>query len=183
MNYRQSLAAAVTSLALCTVPVQAADKGRQAEVVKVTDSALSDFYKSDPKIKGQVDAAPGYAVFTTYGISFLVGGAGGKGVVYDKATKNRTYMELASASAGPQIGASETRYLFIFKSPAEMKQFIDKGWEASASAAAGAGAGDKTANASTGAFTGGQMYTLTKTGLQVGVAAAGTKVWKDKDLN
>lgn len=183
MNYKHSLAAAVASIFLAAVPVHAADKGRQMEVVKVTDSALADFYKSDPKIKAQVNAAPGYAVFTTYGLSFLVGGAGGKGVVYDKATKQRTYMELATASAGPQIGASETRYLFIFNSPEQMRQFIDKGWEASASAAAGAGTGDKAANVSAGAFTGGQLYTLTKAGLQVGAAAAGTKVWKDKDLN
>jgi lipid-binding SYLF domain-containing protein len=28
-----------------------------------------------------------------------------------------------------------------------------------------------------------QYYTLTKNGLQAGVAVAGTKYWKDKDLN
>ena len=64
-----------------------------------------------------------------------------------------------------------------------MQQFIDSGWDASAGAAASAGTGSKSAGGSTGAFTGGKMYQLTKTGLQVGVAAAGTKVWKDKDLN
>jgi lipid-binding SYLF domain-containing protein len=65
-----------------------------------------------------------------------------------------------------------------------MQQFIDKGWDASAAAAAGAGAtGKGSANASTGAFTGGKFYQLTKNGLQAGVAASGTKVWKDKDLN
>ena len=31
--------------------------------------------------------------------------------------------------------------------------------------------------------TGGKFYQLTKSGLQAGVAASGTKVWKDKDLN
>lgn len=183
MKFLPKLAAAAAALFIGLTPAIAADAAKQAEVRKATDSALAEFYKSDAKIKGQVEAAPGYAVFTTYGVSFLVGGAGGKGVAYDKATKKYTFMDMAQASAGAQIGASETRYLFIFKTAADLQQFIDKGWDASASAAAGAGTGKQSANASAGAFTGGQMYTLTKTGLQAGVAAAGTKVWKDKDLN
>jgi len=183
MKLLPKLAAAVAAFFIGLTPALAADTAKQAEVRKAAEGALADFYKSDPKIKGQVEAAPGYAVFTTYGLSFLVGGAGGKGIAYDKATKKHTYMELAQASAGAQIGASETRYLFIFKSAADLQQFIDKGWDASASVAAGAGTGKDSANVSAGAFTGGQFYTLTKAGLQVGAAAAGTKVWKDKDLN
>jgi lipid-binding SYLF domain-containing protein len=92
-------------------------------------------------------------------------------------------MELAQASAGLQIGASETRYLFIFKDAASMQQFIDKGWDSSAGVAASAGTGSKSDGGSVGSFTGGKFYQLTKTGLQVGAAAAGTKAWKDKDLN
>jgi lipid-binding SYLF domain-containing protein len=92
-------------------------------------------------------------------------------------------MDMALASAGLQIGAAQTRYLFIFKDKAQMQQFIDKGWEASANIAAGAGTGKQTDGGSTGAFTGGKFYQLTKTGLEVGAAAQGTKVWKDKDLN
>jgi len=156
---------------------------KQAEVLKAAETSLADFSKADPKIKAELEKAPGYAVFTTYGLSFLVGGAGGKGVVHNRATKSNTFMELAQASAGLQIGASDTRYLFIFKDAASMQQFIDKGWDASAAVAAGAGAAGKSDGGSVGSFTGGKFYQLTKTGLQMGVAAAGTKVWKDKDLN
>jgi len=177
------ISTALTLTAFGLSSAMAADKAKQDEVLKAAQVTLADFYKAEPKIKGEVAAAPGYAVFTTYGISFLLGGAGGKGVVYDAATKTNTFMEMALASAGLQIGASETRYLFIFKDKASMQQFIDKGWDASAGAAAGAGTGTQSAGGSTGAFTGGKMYQLTKAGLQVGVAAAGTKVWKDKDLN
>lgn len=161
----------------------AADKAKQDEVLKNANAALEAFKKADPKIKSQIEKAPGYAVFTTYGLSFLVGGAGGKGVVHDAATKKNTFMDMALASAGLQIGASETRYLFIFKDKASMQQFIDKGWDASAAIAGGAGAAGKSDGGSLGAFTGGQFYQLTKNGIQVGAAAAGTKVWKDKDLN
>lgn len=185
MKWMKWLATAATLTAFGLSTAVAADKAKQEEVLKAAQTALADFYKADPKLKGQVEKAPGYAVFTTFGISFLVGGAGGKGVVHNNATKSNTFMELAQASAGLQIGASDSRYLFVFDTPASMQQFIDKGWDASATASAGAGAGDKGANAAAGAgaFTGGKFYQLTKAGLQAGVAATGTKVWKDKDLN
>jgi lipid-binding SYLF domain-containing protein len=183
MKLLKWLATGVALIAFGISPAGAADKAKQDEVLKAAQTTLADFYKADPKIKGQVEKAPGYAVFTTYGISFLLGGAGGKGVVHDAATKSNTFMELAQASAGLQIGASDTRYLFIFKDKASMQQFIDKGWDASANVAAGVGTGSKSEGGSTGMFTGGQFYQLTKAGLQVGVAAGGTKVWKDKDLN
>ncbi|HSQ10774.1 MAG TPA: YSC84-related protein [Burkholderiaceae bacterium] len=184
MKLMKWLATSVALVAFGLSSATAADKAKQDEVLKSAQSTLADFYKADPKLKGQVEKAPGYATFTTFGISFLVGGAGGKGVVHDKATKKNTFMELAQASAGLQIGASDMRYLFIFDTPASMQQFIDKGWDASASASAGAGVeGKGSASASSGTFTGGKFYQLTKNGLQAGVAASGTKVWKDKDLN
>jgi lipid-binding SYLF domain-containing protein len=184
MKMLKWLAAGAAALSFGLSPAAAADKAKQDEVLKAAQNTLADFYKADPKLKGEVEKAPGYATFTTFGISFLVGGAGGKGVVHNNATKKNTFMELAQASAGLQIGASDMRYLFIFDTPASMQQFIDKGWDASATASAGAGAtGKGSANASTGSFTGGRFYQLTKNGLQAGVAAGGTKVWKDKDLN
>src|SRR5215470_12177895 len=60
---------------------------KQAELRKVTQTSLQKFYKADPKLKDAVAQAPGYAVFTTYGLSFLIGGAGGKGLVHDAKTK------------------------------------------------------------------------------------------------
>jgi lipid-binding SYLF domain-containing protein len=163
-----------------------ADKAKkQAEVREKAKTTLQSFYKADPKLKAEVAKAAGYGVFGTYGLSFIVGGAGGTGVVHNNKTKKDTFMDIAQASAGVQVGASETNYLFVFKDAAAMQRFIDSGWEAGASASAGAGAGDKTveAGAGAGAFTGGKVYTLTSTGLQAGGAVAGTKVWKDKDLN
>src|SRR5215813_10846379 len=128
MRMLKWLATSVALVAFGLSPAVAADKAKQDEVLKAAQTSLADFYKADPKLKGAVEAAPGYAVFTTFGISFLVGGAGGKGVVHDNKTKKNTFMELAQASAGLQIGAADTRYLFVFDTPASMQQFIDKGW-------------------------------------------------------
>jgi lipid-binding SYLF domain-containing protein len=184
MSLLKWLATSVALVGFGLSSATAADKAKQEEVLKATQSALADFYKAQPSLKAKVEKAPGYAVFTTYGISFIFGGAGGKGVVHDNATKVNTFMDMAAASAGLQISASETRYLFVFKDKASMQQFIDNGWDASANVAAGAGTGKKEANAPTlGKFTGGDFYRLTKAGFEASVAGSGIKVWKDKELN
>jgi len=179
----------VISAALTTLLASGAyaqDKSaQQAEVKAKAMQALEDFYKADPSIKAAVSKAPGFAVFTTYGLSFGIGGAGGKGIAHDNKSKKDTYMSIAQASAGLQIGASDTRYLFVFDDAKSMAEFIEKGWDASAGAGAGAGTRKDDANVKAGAvaFTGGHAYVLTKTGLQAGVALGGSKAWKDKDLN
>ena len=73
------------SLAAGKAPSAQTEKAKkQAEVRKVTAASLQKFYKANPKLKGEVGEAPGYAVFTTYGLSFLVGGEGGKGVAHQQ---------------------------------------------------------------------------------------------------
>ena len=159
---------------------------KQAEIKKVTMASLEKFYKAKPELKGEVGKAPGFAVFTTYGLSFLVGGAGGKGLVHDNKTNQDTYMHMAQASAGLQAGIAQSEALIIFTSQKAMNDFVDKGWEASGGGVAQAGAAGKSvgpAGGSGGSPADAQYYTLTKNGLQVGVAVAGTKFWKDKDLN
>lgn len=167
------------------VHAQGDKAARQAEVKAKAGQALEDFYKADPKLRDAVAKAPGYAVFTTYGLSFGLGGAGGKGVAHDNKAGTDTVMSIAQASAGLQIGASDTRYLFVFDTPKAFSDFVDKGWDASAGAAAGAGTGASAANVKAGAgnVVGGRMYALTKAGLQAGAAVSGVKAWKDKELN
>ncbi|MDN3921536.1 hypothetical protein [Roseateles violae] len=180
-------AALVSSMALLGAgPAFAQDKAaKQAEVRTKAMQTLQDFYKADPKLKDAVAKASGYAVFTTYGLSFGLGGAGGKGIAHDNKSKKDVYMSVAQASAGLQIGASDTRYLFVFNDAKVLADFIANGWNASAGAAAGVGAAGSgaTAGAGAGEFSGGKQYALTKNGLQVGAAVAGLKAWKDDELN
>jgi lipid-binding SYLF domain-containing protein len=187
MKLSTLLTAAAVSLSLAAGSAFAQDEKakKQAEVRKATQASLEKFYKADPKLKDAVAKAPGYAVFTTYGISFLIGGAGGKGLATDNKTKKVTYMDMAQASAGLQIGASQSETLIVFKTPQALQTFIDKGWEASGGAVAQAGAGGKSAGPDAGAqvIADALYYVMTPNGLQAGVAVAGTKYWKDKDLN
>ena len=174
------------SLSLLASGAFAADKAaKQAEVVKKTDAALARFYKEKPDLKAAVAKAPGYGIFTTFGISFMVGGSGGSGVVHDNKTMKNTFMSVAGASAGFQLGAAQTELLIIFKTPAAMNKFIESGWEASGAVTASAGASGATAGGGKGAsaMEDADTYTLTKTGLDVGIAGGASKFWKDTDLN
>jgi lipid-binding SYLF domain-containing protein len=186
MKFSKLLGVGMLSLSLVAGSAFAQDKAaKQAEVVKSTDAALQKFYAKKPELKAAVAKAPGYAVFTTYGISFLIGGAGGKGLVHDNKTKKNTFMEMGSASVGAQIGAAENDVLVVFKTAAAMNDFVNKGWTATGGATAQAGADGKQAGAGQGAsaMADADTFTLTKTGLEAGVAIAGSKFWKSTDLN
>jgi lipid-binding SYLF domain-containing protein len=176
------------SLAAGSALAAEADKAsKQAEVRKTTQQTLERFYKANPALQGEVKRAPGYAVFTTYGLSFIIGGAGGSGLAHDNKTARDTFMNMAQASVGVQIGAAQTETLIIFKSPQALSQFVDKGWEFGGGGAVEAGAGGKTVGVpdagGENVIANALYYTLTKNGLTAGGAVAGTKFWKSDELN
>ena len=179
------LAAAAVSLSLVVGSALAeSDKAaKQAEIRKMTQASMERFYQADPKLKAEVAKAPGYAVFTTYGLSFLVGGAGGSGLAHHNKTRKDTFMSMAKASAGLQVGVAESETLIIFHSDKVMQQFVSSGWTVGGGGSAQAGAGGKSAGKAGGGMYETGYYTLTKNGLDVGMAMEGTKFWKDKDLN
>ena len=187
MKLHSLFTVAAVSLALAAGSAfgQDAKIKKQAEIRKVTQASMEKFYKSKPELKADVAKAPGYAVFTTYGLSFVIGGAGGTGLAVDNTSKKETFMNMAQGSAGAQVGIAQSETLIIFQSQKALEDFIDKGWSSSGGAAIQAGAAGSSAGPASGssATANSQIYTLTKNGLQVGLAVAGTKFWKDKDLN
>jgi lipid-binding SYLF domain-containing protein len=184
---RISVKALIAGLALMLAgAVQAADPAAQrAELRKMCDEALATLYKSKPEAKAQVEKAPGYGCFTSFGISFFVGGAGGRGLVVDNATKKTTYMNMGQASGGLDFGIKDYREVLVFRDKATLQKFIDSGWEFGGGGTAAAAAGGKGAKVEAAEVSSGPIvvYPMTRTGLAIGVAAAGRKYWKDDDLN
>lgn len=186
MRMHSVLALAGAVLSLCLTAAAAPDKAaKQADIRKATQSSLEKFYKAQPRLRDEVKGAPGYAVFTSYGLSFVVGGAGGKGLAHDPKSGGDIFMNMAQASAGVQAGIGGRDTLIVFKSRKAFDDFVAKGWEAGGGGAIGAGAGKKSAGGGSGEqfINDALYYTLTKNGIEAGGAVAGTKFWKDKDLN
>ena len=181
------LAALAAAAALCGAPAAAAgDKAaHQGEIRKATAAALAKFYKAQPRIKSEVQAAPGYAVFTTYGLSFVFGGSGGGGLARDAASGQDTFMKMAQATAGLQAGAAQKDLLIVFKSRQALDNFVSRGWELGGEGSVSAGVAGKSVGGGGGKqeISDAVTYTLTRNGLDVGGALAGTKFWRDKELN
>lgn len=160
-------------------------KTRRAELRKMCNAALADLYKARPEVKSAVAKSAGYGCFTSFGMSFFVGGAGGSGLVHSNATGKDTYMKMGQASGGLDFGIKDYREVLVFKDRKTLDDFVNKGWEMGAQASATAKSDDKggsreDAEMATGPI---RIYPMTKAGLAIGMAVAAKKYWKDDELN
>jgi lipid-binding SYLF domain-containing protein len=157
---------------------------KRAELRKMCDEALATLYKEKPDLKAHVAKQAGYGCFSSFGVTFLVGGAGGSGLVHDNATKKDVYMNMAQASAGVEVGIKDYREVLVFQNKSVLDKFVNSGWEFAGGAGAAAEAKGKGGEVGTATGKEGiEIYPMTKTGLAAGGSAAGRKYWKDKDLN
>ncbi len=159
---------------------------RRQAVADMEKETLQRLYKEAPTAQAKVENAVGYGVFSNANVNLLIASAGGGyGVVVDNATQQRTYMKMALGGVGLGLGAKDYRVVMVFKDKATMDKFVEKGWDAGAHADAAAKAGDKGAEASVeGDIRSGiEVFSMTESGLALQATIAGTKYWKDKDLN
>ncbi len=170
-----------------TLQAQAAsDAVKQRAAIRTQcNETLATLYKAKPEARREITRAPGYGCFSNFGITFLVGGAGGQGLVHDNKTGKDTYMNFGQVSGGIEIGIKNYREVLVFKDTKTLRKFIDTGWEATASGEASAAAGGKggTAGAGQSWSENIMIYPMTETGLSAGGSIGGRKYWKDKDLN
>jgi len=161
---------------------------KRAAVRKDRDEILTKLYAAHPDAKAKIEAAVGYGTFNNKNMNlFLLSTGHGYGVVVDKSGKE-TFMAMGSLGGGLGIGAKDLSVVFIFKKADVMKKFIETGWQFGGEADASAKAGDKggaiskegAADVGANVF---EIYQMTDTGVALQATVAGTKYWKDKDLN
>jgi lipid-binding SYLF domain-containing protein len=184
------LAIVMLSLALfscATAPPSTSEKEQQQDSVRdMANKTLSDLYAKHPAAKDAVAKAAGYAVFSDFGFKVMfMGGARGKGLAVDNATKSETFMEMAEFQPGMGLGAAEYRVVFLFETTDAFNSFVTSGWEAGANAMASAKTKTE-GGALAGAITvseGVKMIQLNGEGAIVGVSITAAKYYKDKELN
>jgi lipid-binding SYLF domain-containing protein len=148
-------------------------------------NALEALYAKRPELKSRIAAAPGYAVFSNFGIKILVAGGGnGYGVVHDKAARSDTFMKMAELNVGLGVGVQDFRAVFVFNDKSVLHEFIHSGWEFGGDAEAGAKVNHDGAEiGASGSISNIDVYRITKTGVVLAATVGGTKYWMDDELN
>lgn len=147
---------------------------------------LKQLYDAQPKAKELIEKSVGYATFSNFGMKILIAGGGtGTGVVINKATDKRTYMNMAEVQAGLGLGIKSFQNIFVFQTEAAMNDFINSGWTFGGQVTAAAkyekdgGAYQDATVVAPGVL----MYQLTDSGLAAEITGKGTKYYKNTDLN
>lgn len=161
--------------ALCVAAVMSALSVRAAEGLKAeSEEALGNFLKTDTTLQQFVDQSAGYVVFPNIGKGGLVvGGARGKGVVYEKGKKPVGVATMTQASIGAQAGGQTFSEIICFETPGALNDFKAGKFEMSAevSAVAAAEGASKAAKYKHGVA----VFTLPKKGLMVQASVGGQK--------
>ena len=176
----------VCSLAIVAHAADDKKAEEQKAVRKMAQDTLQRLYKAEPKAKGAVQGAAGYAVFSNTGVKILMLGSGkGEGLAVNKKSKAETFMKVVELQAGLGFGVKKFSVIFVFDNDTAFNSFVNSGWEFGGQTTAAATTGDKggalagAASVSPGVY----MYQLTDKGVAVEITAKGTKYYKDDDLN
>lgn len=115
---------------------QIVDKDQRASLERDAEKAKQAFISENAQMKEHLESAAGYAIFPNVGKgAWILGGAAGNGVVYEKGNKVG-YAELRQIDIGFQIGGQAFREIIIFKTQSALDKFKegDFSFEGSASA-------------------------------------------------
>ena len=158
----------------------------QKQVRKMAHDTLQRLYKAEPKAKGAVEGAAGYAVFSNTGLKILMLGSGkGEGLAVNNKSHQETFMKVVELQAGLGFGVKKFSVIFVFENDKAFDSFVNSGWEFGGQSTVAATTGEK-GGAMTGAASvsdGVWMYQMTDKGVALEITAKGTKYYKDDDLN
>jgi len=171
-NIRQMTWAVLSAIAAVSVSTQAAETETE-NLRNETQQAIASFKKTDSTLTKFFDDSAGYVVFPNVGKGGLVvGGAHGKGLVYEK-NNLIGQATMTQASIGAQAGGQTFAEVIFFETPAALEDFKASKMEMSAevSAVAAKEGASKNANYKDGVA----VFTLPKKGLMAQASIGGQK--------
>jgi len=180
------LAVLAMLIAGCSKPKGGTFDEQRAYVQEMRNMTMTELYRKKPITRDKVKNAAGYGVFSNINTNlFLLSTGNGYGIVRDNATGKDTYMKMAMFGVGLGLGVKDFRAVIIYRTPKSLNTFITEGWEWGGHADAAAKAGDKGgAIGAAGDITADmEIYQFTEAGIALQATIAGTKYWKDKNLN
>jgi lipid-binding SYLF domain-containing protein len=146
-------------------------EGERADLRAEADATIDRFKRTDPSMAELFDSATGYAVFPTVGKGAVgVGGAHGRGVVFERGTQIG-YCDLSQATIGFQLGGQAYSELILFQTSEALESF-KKGtlaFSAQASAVAASAGAAATADHEGGVA----VFTMAKGGLMYEASIGG----------
>ena len=164
----------VSMMALITACSTTPDsKSDRAALETKSAATMAQFRNSDPGIARQMDSAYGMAIFPEiYKGGIGVGGAGGRGVVYEQG-KMIGYTTMSQGTIGLQLGGQAYSQMILFESRDSINKFTGSGWAMSANATAVAAASGAAAVAKY--REGVMVYVLNMEGLMGEASVGGQK--------
>jgi lipid-binding SYLF domain-containing protein len=133
--------AAVLAAALfgcSTLSPEGAEQKRQ-EIDAMSDSVITRLVERRPKLQQALDDSPGYAVADMAVTKVpMVGGGGGSGVIIDKRSGARTYVEVTRFEVGGGMGLQSFKVLVLFEDEELLDQAMKGFWHMDAGAEVGA---------------------------------------------
>jgi len=138
------------------------------------EATIAESRREDPGIEQFYDTAAGYVVFPSVGKGgLIVGGASGRGVVYNAQDEVIGYARLSAASIGAQIGGQSFSEIIFFEEPFHLERFKRSNWETGANASAVAL--DEGASAAADYDRGVAIFLLGERGLMLEASVSGQK--------
>jgi lipid-binding SYLF domain-containing protein len=161
--------------AMCAIAVLSAFAARADEDLRAeSKQAIANFKNADSTLTTYMNNAAGYAVFPSVGKGgFIVGGARGKGIVFDKNGEAIGQSTMTQANIGAQAGGQTFAQLILFQTQAALDNFKSGKFSlgADVSAVVAAEGASKTARFKEGIA----VFTLPTKGLMVQATVGGQK--------
>ena len=143
--------AAILAVAGCSSLSPEAEQEKRAELDAMSETVMKRLFEAQPDAEAEFEKCIGYAIADMNLTKIPVVGAGkGYGIVIDKRTGAREYVEVSQFEVGGGLGAQKYKAIVLFSAEARLEKAMTGFWHFDAGAEAAAGDSSTGASTSSG---------------------------------